>query len=102
MVKKLQKFEGAQCLQHQGFSSLVTVSEHNSSILLYDTDREDCGNSSSKMLLTIYHSIWNQIPKVFINMTVTTSKLTKEKLLFMNGCECNSPTSTTGILKHVP
>ena len=39
---------------------------------------------------------------VFINMTVTTSKLTKEKLLFMNGCECKSPASTTGILKLVP
>jgi len=39
------------------------VSEQNSSILLYDTDREDGGNSSSKMLLTIYHSTWSQIPK---------------------------------------
>jgi len=100
--KKLHKFEGTQCLQHQGFRSPVTVSEQNSSILLYDTDCEDWGNSSSKMLLIIYHSIWNQIPKVFINTTVTVSKLTKEKLLFMNGCECNSPTSTTGILKLVP
>jgi hypothetical protein len=63
LVKKLQKFEEVQCLQHQGFSSSRTVSEQNSSILLYDTDHEDWGNSSSKMLLTIYHSTWSQIPK---------------------------------------
>ena len=59
---------------------------------------------------TILQNLDNYLPlnmesnskTVFINMTVTTSKLTKEKLLFMNGCECKSPASTTGILKLVP